>query len=76
MKDSEKIFFTLCYRLNDKVSVWQIAEALESIIPMKRMKYYVSKWEELGFYDCGVNEMFGWFYPDVLPERYKNLVEE
>ena len=48
---------------------------LRKIIPYKQFVYYLKKWEELGFYDYGVNQELGWFYPENFPDRYKEIIE-
>lgn len=35
----------------------------------------LKKWEEFGFYDYGVNQELGWFYPENFPDRYKEIIE-
>ena len=75
MKENEKIFFKVCYNLRSEKEVYYIIRELTDKIPVKQMIYYVKKWDEFGFYDWGTNLLFGWFYPEKLPERYKKLIE-
>lgn len=49
---------------------------LADTIPHKRCWYYLEKWHRLGFYSSGVTADLGWFYPDKLPQRYREIVQE
>lgn len=78
MKEHERIFFALCYNLGSREggnhAPYDIIRSLDDTIPTKRCLYYLKKWSDLGFYDWGVNLVFGWFYPDKLPVRYAEIV--
>lgn len=76
LKEHERIFFALCYRLNGKLSPRDVVHLLDGVIHHKRCWYYLAKWGSLGFYDYGVTEDLGWFYPEKLPSRYREIVEE
>lgn len=79
MKEHERIFFALCYRLGKRgrgKRIWpdEIINALSDTIPPKRCWYYLKKWSDLGFYDWGVSLGGGWFYDEKLPARYAEIV--
>lgn len=76
MKDHEKIFFSLCYGLRGIYKPRDVVNILSETIPHKRCWYYLRKWGDLGFYDYGVTEDLGWFYPDKIPPRYKENIKE
>lgn len=77
MKNQEKFFFVLCYDMRKYCVPYDfINSKIVKEIPRKQLKYYLTKWTDLGFYDYGVNLFFGWFYPDKLPERYKDVLAE
>ncbi len=76
MKEQERIFFALCYNLRKKHKPRYVVNLLSDTIPHKRCWYYLAKWERLGFYSCGVTIDLGWFYPEKLPPRYKEIIEE
>ena len=76
MKIYERIFFSLCYNLRESFKPRDIVDILYDIIPHKRCWYYLEKWTSLGFYDYGVTLDLGWFYPEKLPVRYREIVEE
>lgn len=88
MKDDEKRFFRLCFEVGRKihngldypysyVTPRNLIFILEQcgVINHKRAWYLLEKWSELGFYDYGVTLDLGWFEPDKLPERYKDLLK-
>jgi hypothetical protein len=58
------------------ISPRDIVNLFEGYIHHKRCWYYLSKWSALGFYEYGTTMDLGWFYPDKLPERYRNLFKE
>ena len=74
MKEHERIFFALCYKLRYRLKPRDIIEALAETIPHKRCWYYLEKWCEKGFYDYGVTLDLGWFYLDKLPLEYRVLL--
>ena len=76
MKEHERIFFALCYRLRKNLSPRDVVHLLDGVIHHKRCWYYLSKWDRLGFYDYGVTLDLGWFYPEELPPRYLEIVKE
>lgn len=91
MKEDEKRFFLACYTYGRTSSNYKlkgmyacisyilprdIINILSGYIHHKRCWYYLRKWANLGFYDYGVTLDLGWFYPEKLPERYKELLEE
>ena len=75
MKENEKIFFKVCYNLRSEKEVYYIIRELTDKIPVKQMIYYVKNGTNLGSTTGGTNLLFGWFYPEKLPERYKKLIE-
>lgn len=74
MKDQERIFFSLCYGLRDTYRPREVVNLLADTIPHKRCWYYLEKWTNQGFYDYGVTLDLGWFCPEKLPERYRQIV--
>ena len=76
LKEHERIFFALCYRLRGKLTPRDVVHLLDGVIHHKRCWYYLAKWSRLGFYDSGVTEDLGWFYPENLPPRYLEIVKE
>lgn len=81
MKDDEIRFFRTCWEWwhNEKapfLNIRLIINIVSEFIPVKRCWYLLEKWTRLGFYDYGVTLDLGWFYPDDLPLRYKELIEE
>ena len=76
MKDHERIFFALCYNLRGAWKPRAIVNLLAETIPHKRCWYYLEKWHRLGFYSSGVSADLGWFYPEKLPQRYREIVQE
>lgn len=76
MKDHERIFFALCYNLRETHKPRAVVNLLAGTIPYKRCWYYLDKWHRLGFYSSGVTADLGWFYPDKLPERYREIVHQ
>jgi hypothetical protein len=74
MKDQERIFFSLCYGLRDAYRPREIVNLLADTIPHKRCWYYLEKWAARGFYSYGVTLDLGWFYPEKLPDRYRQIV--
>lgn len=74
MKDHERIFFSLCYGLRDTYRPREVVNLLADTIPHKRCWYYLEKWTNQGFYDYGVTLDLGWFYPEKLPDRYRQIV--
>lgn len=78
MKDHERIFFALCFNAyyDARLCPYNVVDWLGDTIPHKRCWYYLRKWSDLGFYDYGVALDFGWFYPDKLPERYREIIKE
>ena len=86
MKPLERIFFQACM-LNGRyftgtmlhdggISVREIINAFCSIgFPVKQLWYYLKKWGERRFYDYGVTEDLGWFYPDNFTGEYKVIYE-
>lgn len=89
MKEDEKRFFLACYtygrtsnnrnlinRYGSYIIPRDVINILGGYIHHKRCWYYLRKWANLGFYDYGVTLDLGWFYPEKLPERYKELLEE
>lgn len=76
MKDQERIFFALCYNLRNTHKPRAVVNMLCETIPHKRCWYYLEKWHRLGFYSSGVTDDLGWFYPEKLPERYREIVQQ
>lgn len=82
MKPLERVFFQACVMkmlLNTeyKVTFRQIVNVFCALgFSHKRLWYYISKWEKQGFYDYGVTEDLGWFYPDKFTGEYKVMYEE
>lgn len=76
MKDHERIFFALCYNLRHTHKPREVVNLLADTIPHCRCWYYLEKWHRLGFYSSGVTADLGWFYPDKLPQRYREIVQE
>lgn len=74
MKDQERIFFSLCYGLRDTYRPREVVNLLADTIPHKRCWYYLEKWTNRGFYDYGVTLDLGWFCPEKLPDRYRQIV--
>ena len=74
MKDQERIFFSLCYGLRDVYRPREVVNLLADTIPHKRCWYYLEKWTNQGFYDYGVTLDLGWFHPEKLPDRYRQIV--
>ncbi len=86
MKPLERIFFQTCMM---KCKLLGVSEAEDRFItvrnvidvfwslgfPIKRLWYYLKKWGNAGFYDYGVTEDLGWFYPDKLTGEYKVMYE-
>lgn len=75
MKEHERIFFALCYNLRDIMKPRAVVNLLANTIPHKRCWYYLEKWHTLGFYSSGVTSDLGWFYPEKLPPRYREIIE-
>lgn len=86
MKPLERIFFQACvmqtlFNTDIRVTFRQVVNMFDVMgFPYKRLWYYIDKWDSLGFYDYGVTEDLGWFYPDKFTGEYKvmydKLVEE
>ena len=76
MKDHERIFFALCYNLRHTHKARDVVNLLADTIPHKRCWYYLEKWHRLGFYSSGVSADLGWLYPEKLPQRYREIVQE
>lgn len=76
MKDHERIFFALCYNMRHICKPRVVVNLLADTIPHNRCWYYLEKWHRLGFYTSGVSSDLGWFYPDKLPQRYREIVQE
>jgi hypothetical protein len=74
MKEQERIFFSICYGLRDVYRPREVVNLLADTIPHKRCWYYLEKWTNQGFYDYGVTLDLGWFCPEKLPERYRQIV--
>lgn len=74
MKDQERIFFSFCYGLRDTYRPREVVNLLADTIPHKRCWYYLEKWTNQGFYSYGVTLDLGWFYPEKLPDRYRQIV--
>lgn len=74
MKNQERIFFSLCYGLRDTYRPREVVNLLADTIPHKRCWYYLEKWAARGFYSYGVTLDLGWFYPEKLPDRYRQIV--
>lgn len=79
MKDDEIRFFRTCWKACHcypglKLSFRNLINAISEFIPHKRCWYLLAKWAEIGFYNYGVSLDLGWFEPDKMPERYKNLI--
>lgn len=74
-KEHEKILFTMCWTFRKVMWPRQVYACFRKIIPYKQFVYYLKKWEEFGFYDYGVNQELGWFYPENFPDRYKEIIE-
>lgn len=81
MKPLERIFFQACIMrilLDDKcfVTFRDIVNVFSALgFSYKKLWYYISKWERLGFYGCGVAEDMGWFYPDKFTGEYKVMYD-
>lgn len=76
MKEQERIFFALCYKLREIMKPRDVVHLLAETIPHKRCWYYLDKWNILGFYSSGVSTDLGWFYPDKLPPRYREIIDK
>ena len=76
MKEHERIFFALCYNLRSIMKPRKVVNLLADTIPHKRCWYYLEKWHVLGFYSSGVSADLGWFYPEKLPPRYREIRDE
>ena len=60
MKNQEKAFFVLCYDMRKYCVPYDFVNSeIIKNIPRKQLKYYLTKWVDLGFYDYGVNLFFG-----------------
>lgn len=78
MKDHERIFFVLCFRLGAVgMKPRDVVHLLNDTIPRRRCWYYLRKWCNLGIYDFGVTEDLGWFIPAAkMPDRYREILED
>lgn len=77
MKDDEIRFFKTCWRLRlTRLSVRDIISIVQDFIPAKRCYWLLKKWTRFGIYDYGVTLDLGWFCPDAMPERYRDLAKE
>jgi hypothetical protein len=76
MKEHERIFFAMCYKLRDHLKPRDVVNLLAETIPHRRCWYYLNKWDRLGFYSCGVSLDLGWFDTDKIPPRYMEIVKE
>lgn len=74
MKEHERIFFALCYNLRATHRPRDVVNILAETIPHKRCWYYLDKWASLGFYSSGVTADLGWFYPEKIPQRYREII--
>lgn len=80
MKDLEKVFFLHCllsYCVNPYTTIYEIVDMYFKIgVPQKQLLYYLEKWYEKGFYDCGVNICYGWFYTkNINGAEYEKIKE-
>ena len=79
MKNHEKIFFILCYRLAEYgIKPHGVVQILNDTIPRRRCWYYLKKWEGLGIYTPDAKHYAkGWFIPGwKMPDRYREILEE
>lgn len=77
MKKDEICFFIACWFFRNKgISVRKVISMMGEIIHYKRCWYLLEKWDRLGFYNYGVTLDLGWFYPDKLPKRYADLIQQ
>jgi hypothetical protein len=77
MRDHERIFFVLCFRLAPLgLKPRAIIQMLNDTIPHNRCWYYLKKWSEKGIYTYGVTMDLGWFIPAAqMPDRYREILE-
>ena len=82
MKPLERIFFQACvirilFNTENRVTFRRVVDMFDALgFPHKRLWYYISKWDKLGFYDYGVAEDLGWFYPDKFTGEYKVMYDK
>ena len=85
MKEDEIKFFKTMVkygrRYNGKymygiASPREIINILREFMNYKRCWYLLEKWSGLGFYNYGVALDLGWIELNMLPDRYKELLEE
>jgi len=78
MKDHERIFFVLCFRLAIlAMKPRAVMQLLGGTIPRRRCWYYLKKWADLGIYTPDARHYdLGWFIPAAqMPDRYREILE-
>lgn len=79
MRENEKLFFTITFKLYQQGKPDYIRAAWDECIVQgiaaKQLYYYLLKWSDIGFLDFGVTPIGGWFEYSKIPVRYLNLVE-
>lgn len=72
MASPEKCFFRVCYEftVDRKLTVKQVMDIFEGVIPREKMFEYLNKWVESEFYDYGVSIDDGRFIPRNIPAEY------
>lgn len=84
MKDNEIKFFTMCIyafvlKKENKyyvLSVRDLIEIIQQIIPYKQCLYYLDKWTGKGFYSYGVSLSLGYLEPREFKGEYKKIYDE
>lgn len=86
MKPLEYIFFISCCRACSFKSYWthskysEIKKIVSLFVSLgfskKQLIYYIEKWSVKGFYNYGVNILFGWFEFEKLTGEYETVYKE